>query len=274
MIAFCIFAAISMPMDELKELLNKGALLLRDGKPKEALVPAQRAVEIAPQEPRAYLLRGSVYAAQDRHSDAVADLDKCIELDPAIADAWQRRGEEHFKLREFDRSVSDFDRFLALRPEARPGHWQRGISLYYAGKFKEGALQFKAGDKVFADDVENAVWHYLCNVRSVGVEQARPALLKIGNDRRVPLMVIYDLFAGRATPDDVLAAVRKGNPQGAELQSRLFYAHLYLGLYFDASGDTKKALEHLKAAAEDHGIGGYMGDVARVHVAVSPMRMR
>src|SRR5207245_2257406 len=181
------------------------------------------------------------------------------------ADAWQRRGEEHFKLANIDRSLSDFDKFLELRPDARPGHWQRGISLYYAGKFKEGAEQFKAGDKVFANDVENAVWHYLCNVHVLGAAEARRSLLTIGKDRRVPLMVLYDLFAGRAKPEDVLTAVREGDPSGSELKNRLFYAHLYLGLYHDATGDPKKALQHLDQIAEDQGIGGYMGDVARVH---------
>jgi lipoprotein NlpI len=256
---------LGLDNEELEPLMRKGTAALRAGKIEEAQALAKQAVAIAPREPRAYLFRGSVHAAQRRHADAIADFDKCLQLDPAFADAWQRRGEERFKLAEIDPSLDDFDKFLELRPDARPGHWQRGISLYYAGKFKEGAEQFKAGDKVFANDVENAVWHYLCNVRVLGSEKARQSLLKIGKDRRVPLMVIYELFAGRAKPEDVLAAVREGDPQGPELKTGLFYAHLYLGLYYDATGDTKKALEHLNQAAEDQGIGGYMGDVTRVH---------
>ena len=251
--------------DELEPLLRKGTAALRAGKVEEALALAKQAVAVAPGDSRVYLFRGSVQAVQRRHAEAIADFDKCLQLDPAFADAWQRRGEEHFKLAEIDQSLNDFDKFLELRPNERPGHWQRGISLYYAGKFKEGADQFKAGDKVFANDVENAVWHYLCNAHVLGSEKARQSLLKIGTDRRVPLMVIYDLFAGRAKPEDVLAAVREGDPPSRELTTRLFYAHLYLGLYYDATGDTKKALEHLEQAAEDQGIGRYMGDVARVH---------
>src|SRR5262249_21028907 len=169
------------------------------------------------------------------------------------------------KLGKITESLADFDKFLELRPEERPGHWQRGIALYYAGKFEEGARQFKAGDKVFADDVENAVWHYLCNAKVVGPEKARTQLLKIGTDKRVPMMVVYDLFAGKAKPEDVMVAVQKGKPKGPELKSRLFYAHLYLGLYYDSTGDKKKAAEHLTKAGEDEKVGGYMGDVARVH---------
>ena len=55
------------------------------------------------------------------------------------------------------------------------------------------------------------------------------------------------------------------------MDNRLFYAHLYLGLYYDATGDTKLAREHIfKAAAfkADH----YMGDVARVHAGLLKKR--
>jgi len=64
----------------------------------------------------------------------------------------------------------------------------------------------------------------------------------------------------------VLAAVETGRPSAAERNQRLFYAHLYLGLYYEAAGDQKRALEHLRKAADDHKIGHYMWDVARVHV--------
>lgn len=269
LIAILLLTALSGPLPgdnaDPEPLLRQGTASLRAGKIDEALALAQQAVTLAPQNPRVYLFRGSVQAAQRRHAEAIADFDQCLQLNPALAEAWQRRGEEHFKRAEIDQSLNDFDKFLQLRPDARPGHWQRGISLYYARKFQEGAEQFQAGEKVFADDVENAVWHYLCNVHVRGAEKARQSLLKIGKDRRVPLMVIYDLFAGRAKPEDVLAAVREGEPSTAELKKRLFYAHLYLGLYYDATGDAQKALEHLAQAAEDQGIAGYMGDVARVH---------
>jgi lipoprotein NlpI len=98
----------------------------------------------------------------------------------------------------------------------------------------------------------------------VGVEKARAAMLKIGKDRRVPMTEVYDLFRGRLKPADVLTAAEAGKPSPAQLNQRLFYAHLYLGLYYESLKEDKKALEHLTAATE-HRIGHYMWDVARVH---------
>lgn len=264
-----VLLLLGVPVDEkddLDKLLAKGREALRVGKIDDALTLANQAIERAPKDARAYFLRGIVRAAARKPADAVADFDKCVELDPKLADAYQQRGGEYFKLAKIDKSLADFDKFLELRPDERPGHWQRGIALYYAGKYEDGAAQFKAGDKVFADDVENAVWHYLCNARVVGAEKARAELLKIGTDKRVPMMVVYDLFAGKATPEDVMTAVEKGKPKESELKSRRFYANLYLGLHYDSQGDKKKAREHLEKAGADPGVGGYMGDVARVHL--------
>src|SRR5262249_45932646 len=156
---------------------------------------------------------------------------------PKLVAVYHLRGQELFKLSRFDESVADFDKYLEARPSERPRHWQRGISCYYAGKFREGAEQFEAYQAIDTNDVENAVWRFTCKARSEGVDKARASLLKVGTDKRIPLMEVYALFAGKSRPADVLAAVKTGEPPLEELKTRLFYAHLYLGLYFEVMGD-------------------------------------
>jgi len=48
------------------------------------------------------------------------------------------------------------------------------------------------------------------------------------------------------------------------LNERLFYAYLYIGLYYEAAGDKKQSRENIGRALE-HIVNDYMGDVARVH---------
>jgi lipoprotein NlpI len=141
----------------------------------------------------------------------------------------------------------------------------RGISLYYVGRYEDGRKQFEGYEKVDTNDVENAVWHYLCNVRLVGRDKARAQMLKIGTDKRVPMMLVYKLFKGEAKPDEVLAAAEVDKVPEEQRKQRRFYAHLYLGLFYESEGDKKAALEHLQQAATTYRIGHYMGDVARVH---------
>jgi lipoprotein NlpI len=246
--------------------LKKAAESLAEGNYQAALESAEKAVSRNSQSFHANLLRGIAHEGLQHHKQAIADFDTAIKLNPDDAKAYDRRGSEQFKLGHIQESLKDFDKYLELRPAAKPAHWKRGISLYYVGRYEEGRTQFEGYQTVDNNDVENAVWRFLCQARESGVDKARADLMKVGRDRRVPLMEIYALFAGRAKPEDVLAAAKNGQPDEKELQMRMFYAHLYLGLYEEVMGNKKKALEHLQAA-EDLPIGGYMWDVARVHRA-------
>jgi len=183
---------------------------------------------------------------------------------PELGDpqAYDRRGDAHLRGGRFDLAIEDFDRFLEAYPEAEPHHWRRGIAYYYAGRYEDGVRQFEVHRSVNPADVENAAWHFLCFARDEGPSRARAELLPVGHDRRAPMMMIYELYAGRASAEDVLASA------GEEPAAR-FYAHLYLGLYHEAYGDDAGARPHLEASATTYAQGGYMGDVARVHWALA-----
>ena len=156
-----------------------------------------------------------------------------------------------------------FDRVAAARPDSEPELWQRGIALYYAERFADGRRQFELHERVNPNDVENPAWHYLCVAREKGVAAAREAMLPVGDDARVPMREILDLFAGRGDAAAVLAAAGRG-PE-ADRRNQLCYAHLYLGLHAEAAGDAAAAQRHITAAAGTYRMDHYMGRVAVVH---------
>ena len=231
----------------------------------EALKQATKAVEADPTNVSALANRASLYERLDRYAEAAADYTKILALDKTLANIHQQRGSVQFKAGKIKESIADFDKYIELKPEAKISHWQRGISYYYAARHDDGRKQFAGYQDFDSNDVENAVWRFMCMVRSVGIEKARKDMLKIGNDRRVPMRQVYDLYKGELKPDDVFAACKAGQPEPGPLSQRLFYAHLYVGIYFDLLNDKKKAFEHLDLATEKHRIGHYMWDVARVH---------
>ena len=185
----------------------------------------------------------------------------------------QTRGENPREV--FDRAVSDFERgrvvesaagfdnFVKLVPDSAPELWQRGIALYYAGRYKDCRAQFELHRTVNPNDVENAVWHFLCVARQESPDKAKSALLPVGPDSRVPMRQVYDMFRGVRRPEEVLTA------GGAETSGQ-FYAQLYVGLYYEALGNKPKALEHITAAAAERfaAVGGYMHTVAKVHLGI------
>ena len=74
------------------------------------------------------------------------------------------------------------------------------------------------------------------------------------------------MFAGKAKPEDVLKAIEAGEPASRSSNGRIFYGHLYLGLFADMTGEPKRAIEHLKTAVE-HPIDHFMWDIAKLHLA-------
>ena len=248
-------------------LLLEAHKALEKGEREGALRLAGRSIERDPEYARARLFRGMLHEDAAEHEEAVADFTKAIELNDKLADAYHHRGCEQFKLGKIEESISDFDHYIDLDPSKAREHWQRGISYYYAGKYEQGSRQFERYQSYDDSDAENAVWRYLCMARGESVAAAKKALLPIKDDKRIPMMQVYGLFQGKLKPADVLATAQAKPPNEEELNRRLFYAHLYLGLYYEVHDEPVKAKEHLKIAADEHKIDHYMWDVARVHVA-------
>ena len=251
-----------------KKLLDDAATAYAEGKYKEAAVGAEKAAKLDPKNAGAFLFAGMSRLQLRENEVSAAHLTKAIELDPAAALAYDRRGDAYLKMGKFKEAVADFDKFLELRPKYAPEHWRRGIALYYAGRFEDGTKQFDLHRTVNPEDVENSAWHYLCNARANTPKKARMDLIPVTKDARVPMKEVLELFAGKIKPADVFAAVEATKLTGEKLTEARFYAHLYVGLYYESEGDEKKALEHLTTAVEKYKIGHYMWDVANAHLMV------
>src|SRR5690606_744724 len=151
-----------------------------------------------------------------------SDFSAAIEREPNQATLYDQRGSAAFCLGQIEQSIRDFDRAVALDPARERGHWKRGISYYYAGEYARGQKQFEVYQTYDDSDVENAVWRFLCMVPQTGLKKAQQDILRVGPDRRVPMREIYELYAGRLEPDDVLKAARAGEPDEQTLHQRLF----------------------------------------------------
>jgi lipoprotein NlpI len=173
-------------------------------------------------------------------------------FDQAVAD---------FRAGRIAESAAGFDRLVMLAPASAPQLWQRGIALYYAGRYDDCRAQFESHRTVNPNDVENAAWHFMCVARAASREKAKTALLPVGPDDRVPMREIYKMFKGDLEAGAVLLAA--GQQTNAQ-----FYAHLYIGLYSEALGNKARAFDHIRKAADDrYAIGGYMHMVAQVHLS-------
>ena len=163
-------------------------------------------------------------------------------------------------------SARVFDQLVLAVPAAEPELWQRGLALYYAERFADGRKQFELHRGPNPNDVENPAWHFLCVAKLEGPQAARETLLPVGEDPRVPMKEILALYAGNGAEAAVLEAASQG--AGQARRNQLCYAHLYLGLYAEATGDSEKAKHHIVQAAGPFKMDHYMGKVAVMHATL------
>lgn len=179
----------------------------------------------------------------------------------AEAQPWKEHDQngDDLMLRDADMAgaIKEFDMAIKLEPRLGPQHWRRGIALYYAGRFKDGQKQFERHQTVNSNDVENAVWHFLCVAKGSSFAEARKKMIHIKQDDRVPMMQVDALFRGTGSEAEVMKVSKTAND--------LFYAHLYLALYYEAEGNMAKVLEHSEIEATKYAPNDYMGMVGKLH---------
>jgi lipoprotein NlpI len=256
------------------DLLNQAQAASLKGDRSNALALVNQAIEAAPTNAQCFYVRGRIYASLGEHTNALANLDKVLQMEPRAAQGYEFRALERLRLGRFTEAVEDFDKYLERAPRVAPFLWQRGVALYFAQRYAEARKQFELHHLVNSNDVENAAWHFAAVARDQGVAAARATLFRDLKDRRVPMAQIHGLLKGTVTPDEVLLTARAGRLPKQELRQRLFLAHLYIGLYYEASGQPGLAREHILTAASDYAPPTYIGGVAQMHADLYRNKLR
>lgn len=224
-----------------------------------------------------HLLAAANPSAEERDrqqlQQSVDKLTTAIKTDSENDDLYSQRGDALFFLGDFKEAVADYDKMVALKPDLDASHWRRGIAYFYAGRYADAAAQFERYHSFDNVDRENGIWRYLSQSMDKGREEAQKELLRYEKDDREPFGDVYQLFAGKITPDQILAHIAAAKIDDRERQKREFYAHLYIGLHLAVLKEDAAALQHLdKAAANKWPAGAgygahYMWRVAKLHEA-------
>lgn len=169
---------------------------------------------------------------------------------------------DRFRKDEVQESVEDFDAVIAAAPQMKPYMWQRGLSLYYLGRFEEGAEQFRIDVAVNPNDTEESIWTFLCEAQLVGPDKARQQFLQVGRDPRPVMRAAYECFQTGDAPSKIMANVQDNGGHDT------FYGLLYVGLWHEAHGNPQEAQEAIVGAARTayaRTSGDYMAALANVH---------
>lgn len=217
-------------------------------------------------------LTGRQHLDEAENSLAAKEYDKAVEHAKQAADKekrstriQQRAGEIIFLAGKPTESLPYFDKANELEPQLAADNWQRGIALACASKWKEGAAQFKLHHDVNPNDVENSAWYFLCLAKSENPTKAEETIIPSGGDPRPPMMAVLEMLKGKKTPEEVITSAEQMTVAGSQRELALFYADLYVGLYYDSIGKSTEAKKFLQSSLTRK-TGGYMLDTARIYL--------
>lgn len=217
-----------------------------------------------PDSPQAMLQAASEALKAEKVDESAKLAKKAAEVGRQDAAIQQRAAEILFLSGDPQASLPYFDRAIELDAKLAPHNWQRGVALGCAGKFSEGADQFRLHHEVNPDDVENSAWYFLCVAKTKGKAAAEAALIPSRGDRRQPMMSVLKMLQGTLAPNEVLTAAETSTKAGPERKLAMFYGLLYVGLYYDSIGESEKALAALERSMSVADTD-YMGRTARIY---------
>ena len=273
-VLFCLFTAMGTGCDRGSEPKQISSIPASAPTPSEPLAPTttEAGSKTDSSEEFSGLRSGEVGALADK-ALASNDVDATL---AAIAELRKRENISPGTKMEIARvlfgagamkdSAEVYDEVLEANPAIKSRLWQRGLALYYADEFEKGVDQFESHQTYNSQDVENSVWHLLCQSRLTSVEEARKTMIHIERDSRIPMKEVFDMFAGTGSPEEVLAACgyEEGKP---EISSEIYHGLIYVGLFYEMTGDqaaSQKAMT--EALAYKPPMNGLMGHVAEGHL--------
>ncbi len=160
----------------------KAYLLLRQGKPDEAISYTQRGLQNAGDNALGLLLiQGEALITTNRFREAVETLTSALKIDPDFGAAYAMRGICYRQLQQNDFAKADFDKaiqFGATGPEVYRG---RGLINFLNGKYEDAAADYRkaidSGDDNSSQYGFSFILKYFAELKSGNEAQAQQTLL-------------------------------------------------------------------------------------------------
>ncbi|MEI9894359.1 MAG: hypothetical protein WDN28_10865 [Chthoniobacter sp.] len=201
----------------------------------------------------------------DKFGDQLKDIHSKLEKSPNSPILLSQHGDLFLFLGAYSGAVSDFEKMIALDPTQDAPFWRLGIAYYFAGEFEKAKRQFEKYHAYDATIARTASGNSSPRKRSMAWKGRAAEMLTYKEFDREPFPALYEMFAGKRTPDDVLADMEARGLTKDPVVA--FDGYYYTGLGEARLGHRLRAIELLRKAVDI--MPGpdtvYMWNVARLH---------
>jgi len=128
---------------EIRKHLRTGHTLYRKKIYRTALQEFDKAIELDPNNYRAYFWRGRVNIKVKRLKEAAVDFQMAIKLKPDYAEAYDNLGWLHMQLEEYDQSINYLSKSLELKPNDGWAYYTRGRCYFQKGDLQKALKDTK-----------------------------------------------------------------------------------------------------------------------------------
>lgn len=155
-----------------RRLLNRGARLLEEGQPEQAISYLKRANELSSEDAAVLINLGGAYVMAGRHRDAVPILERARDIEPHNAMIWINLGAAYLgnpvtaTEEQQMRAIEAFEQALKLNPAAPNVHYNLGLIFVDRGETDLAVAAFRRALQTNPFDSDARNW-----LRKLGAEE-------------------------------------------------------------------------------------------------------
>jgi len=241
--------AIQLDPQDAKAYSNRGAAYADLGQYEQAIADFDQAIQINPQYAEVYTNRGAAYAGLGQYEQAITDYDRAIQLDPQYAEAYYNRGVAYADLSRYEQAIADYDRAIQINPQDAEAYYNRGVAHYKLGQYEEAIADY---DRAIQINPQLAEAYSNRGAAYADLGQHEQAIADY--DRAIQLdpqlaEAYYNrglAYANLGQYEQAIADYDRAiqiNPQYVEVYSNRGLAYANLGQYEQAIADYERAIQ-------------------------------
>lgn len=217
----------------------------------------ERAIELAPGEPQAYLQLAGVRVRTGDKEGAMTVLDRLLTVDPDSKAAQETLARIQLSGQDWDALAKTAEKITAANPESPLGHYLEGLALQRRGEHREAVTHFEKALQIKPDVVEPLVGLARSYLALNEPEEAKRHVLDVledNPDNLVATNLLGDIYLASGDMDQAVTIFEGA----ASAQPKSPRAYVRLAQVYVAQGDLDAARSTLEKGVQETDRNGFL----------------